>query len=385
MTDTLVCISHLRWDFVWQRPQHLLGRLAKDYRVIFVEEPVTNTDMTAARNKARLEIHPAVKASHVTVVRLVQPADHHHWIGHGDARTQATYATLLNEYLANEGVTDPLLWLYTPMAQDFIEAIPHSLLIFDAMDQLSAFAGAPPDLIQREKDVLAGADVVFTGGVSLYESKKALNPNTYLFPSGVEIAHFARAAQRHNVERPADLVNIPAPILGYFGVIDERLDLPLIDHLATVHPEWQIVMIGPVVKIDPATLPKHPNIHYLGGKEYDQLPAYLAWFDVALLPFALNDSTRYISPTKTLEYMAAHKPIVSTPIEDVIASYGSVVRVARGQAAFVREVEAALRQDNTLNRAKEQALLDANTWDGIAGRMGHILAEKLVNRLPEHV
>jgi UDP-galactopyranose mutase len=372
--ETLVCISHLRWDFVWQRPQHLLGRLAKDYRVIFVEEPVTST----THKQPSLHVSPGAKAENVTIVRLVQPAERDHWIGHGDPRTQKIYEMLLTEWLEAEGVCAPILWLYTPMAQDFIDAVPHSALVFDAMDQLSAFAGAPPELIAREKSVLARADVVFTGGISLYESKLAFNPNTWLFPSGVEVEHFARAARPNKLEIPADIANIAAPILGYFGVIDERLDLALLDALATAHPDWQIVMIGPVVKIDPASLPRRANIHTLGGKDYAQLPAYLARFDVALLPFALNEATRYISPTKTLEYMAAHKPIVSTAIRDVIASYGSVVRVALDHAAFVREVEQALQEDRGVNspqRTKEEALLAANTWDSIARRMKEVIRE----------
>ncbi len=373
MSDTLVCISHLRWDFVWQRPQHLLGRLAKQYRVIFVEEPVTNTD----QKRPYLEVFPGAKAKNVTVIRLSQPANHHHWIGHGDPTTQHIYETLLLDWLKCEGVESPIIWLYTPMAQNFIDAIPHSLLIFDAMDQLSAFAGAPPELVERERDVLARSHVVFTGGVSLFKSKQQLNPNTYLFPSGVEVEHFSRAANRENFPHPADLENIPAPILGYFGVIDERMDLALLDHLATTHPEWHIVMIGPIIKIDPAHLPHHSNIHYLGSKEYLHLPAYLAWFDVALLPFALNESTRYISPTKTLEYMAAHKPIVSTAIQDVITSYGLVVRIAFDHDEFVNEVEHALKQNNGARRAQEEAILDANTWDHIANRMQEIITETM--------
>ncbi|MCX6049378.1 MAG: glycosyltransferase, partial [Chloroflexi bacterium] len=314
----LICISHLRWGFVWQRPQHLLSRLAEHYRVLFVEEPMTNTEIT----KPQLAIH--VGHTHngaaVTLACLQQPADHHHWIGHSDPSTQPIYEHLLRDYLAAEEYHDPILWLYTPMAGKFAQAIPHKILVYDVMDELAAFKGAPTALKQQDQRLLQQADIVFTGGASLYRSRAPHNTNTHLFPSGVESAHFARAATEE-FARPADLANIAAPILGYFGVIDERMDLPLLAHVAEAHPEWNIVMLGPVLKVDPADLPKAPNIHFLGMKDYQELPGYLAHFDVALVPFAMNEATRYLSPTKTLEYLAAHKPTVSTPLPDVIELY----------------------------------------------------------------
>lgn len=259
--NPLLCISHLRWDFVWQRPQHLLKRLSQQRRVLFVEEPVTSTEADVPR----LDIWVAAGAPNVTVIRLIQPARDHFWIGHGDPFTQSTYVHLLRNYLAAQHIDSPLLWLYTPMALDFADSIAHSLLIVDVMDQLSAFKGAPPELIAKEERALRRADVVFAGGASLYRAKKPFNANTYLFPSGVEIDHFAAAANRSAFARPSDLRGVDAPILGYFGVIDERMDLDLLGRLAINNPSWQIVMIGPVVKINPAWLPHAANLHYLGG------------------------------------------------------------------------------------------------------------------------
>ncbi len=370
--ETIVCITHLRWGFVWQRPQHLLGRLAGHYRVIFIEEPVTTREA-----QPRLEVFPAANAANVTVVRMLFPATHDFWIGHGDPRTQASYEKLVTAWLATQGVVKPLLWLYTPMAHHFLDAIPHSLFIFDAMDQLSAFAGAPPELIDNERRVLRRADLVFAGGLSLYREKRPYNDNSHCLPSGVDIEHFAKAADRRNFAKPPELASLKAPILGYFGVIDERIDLDLIAALAKAHPDWQIVMIGPVVKIDMVKLPKAQNIHYPGGRDYVQLPAYLAWFDVALLPFALNEATRYISPTKTLEYMAARKPIVSTAIRDVIDSYGEVVHVANSTAEFIQMIEEALRGTGNPNRRrKENEYLAANTWESITERMQVLIEER---------
>lgn len=365
----LVCISHLRWDFVWQRPQHLLSRLARQHRVLFVEEPMSTTQEA----EPHLQIFPGRSVSDVTIARLMQPVDQDRWIGHGDPLTQQTYQRLLKDYLEAEEYTDPILWLYTPMALDFADVIPHRMLIVDVMDQLSAFKGAPVELLEREKKLLARADKVFTGGLSLYRAKLPFNEETYLFPSGVEIEHFAQAADRNAFEVPSELADIPHPILGYFGVIDERMDVQLLAQAAQVRPDWHFVLIGPVIKIDPAELPQAPNLHYLGMKTYQQLPAYLAQFDVALIPFALNEATRYLSPTKTLEYMAARKPIVSTPIYDVVELYGDVVRIAHTRDEFVRQIEAALRDKSSERRKKAEEVLVRQTWDSIARQMAQLI------------
>lgn len=370
----LVCISHLRWEFVWQRPQHLLSRLAQHHRVLFVEEPVTQP----ALQEPRLERFVGRGPHPVTVLRLMTPAHDHYWIGHNDPRTQATYERLLADYLHSEGYKDILLWLYTPMALPFVAALRPRLLIYDVMDELSAFKGAPAELKEQDRALLSQADVVFTGGVSMYRARTPYTDAIHLFPSGVEVEHFAQATQG-SLARPADLAGISAPILGYFGVIDERMDLPLLAYLAEQHPEWQLVLLGPVIKIDPVDLPQAPNLHYLGMKEYQELPAYLAYFDVALVPFAINESTRYLSPTKTLEYLAAHKPVVSTPIHDVVELYGDYVRIGETPATFAAHVERALAEDATtrdLRRAKETQLLARYRWDAIAEQMEAIIQQR---------
>jgi UDP-galactopyranose mutase len=368
----LVCISHLRWDFVWQRPQHLLARLARTYRVFFVEEPIA----VPAHEPLRLDqyVWTGSQGETVTVLRLMQPMEHLRWIGHGDDLTDQTYRNLLIKELAQQEVKQPLVWLYTPMADGFAEVLSPTTLVYDVMDQLSAFKGAPAELADRERAMLRRADIVLTGGTSLYRDKAPYNANTHLFPSGVEIEHFAG----HNgLGMPDDLRALPRPILGYFGVIDERMDLELLAKMAAEHPQWSIVMIGPVIKIDFHELPHAPNLHFPGMRAYGELPAYLAHFDVALIPFAVNDATRYLSPTKTLEYMAAHKPVVSTPIPDVIELYGDVVRVGNTHDEFIAHVETALRANDAPQRLpKERALLRQNTWDAIALSIASILREQ---------
>ncbi len=367
----LICVSHLRWDFVWQRPQHLLSRFGKQYRIFFVEEPIA----VEADQTARLEIRQ--EPNNVTVVRMLQPMKEPRWIGHNDPLTMVRYEILLKEYLKQAGVKNPVMWLYTPMAWHFADTIPHQLLIYDVMDELSAFKGANTKLRDYDKKMLSKADIVFTGGLSLYQSRRESNPHTYLFPSGVEIEHFATAAKRSSYACPEELAALKSPILGYFGVIDERMDLQLLAVMAEARPDWQIVLIGPTAKIAPEELPQAPNLHYLGMKNYKELPAYLAYFDVALVPFAINEATRYLSPTKTLEYMAAHKPIVSTPIRDIEALYSGVVRIAGSCEDFITQVEAALQSDPAERRAKEHQLLEKYTWDGIVQRMQQLIENKL--------
>ncbi len=370
----LICISHLRWDFVWQRPQQLLSRLAQQYRILFVEEPVTDT----AIDEPYLETYPGPTpgAEPVTVARLHYPSAENFWIGHNDPRTQQSYEALLDDYLKRKEIHQPLVWLYTPVAAPFVAALQPQLLIYDVMDELSAFKGASDALKSADRQLLEQADLVFTGGISLYRARDAHHNNIHLFPSGVDIQHFARA-DTEAFEPPADIVELGSPVLGYFGVIDERMDLPLLAHLAESHPEWELLMVGPVIKIEERDLPQLLNLHYPGMKDYNELPAYLAYFDVALVPFAMNEATRHLSPTKTLEYLAAHKPVVSTPIPDIVEAYGDYVRIGHTPAEFAAQVEAALAataEERQERRRRERDLLANYTWDSIAQQMAARIA-----------
>jgi UDP-galactopyranose mutase len=367
----LICISHLRWDFVWQRPQHILSRLAKQYRVFFVEEPQTSSDIA----EPRLDVFAGRGPNPVTVIRLLQPAQENRWIGHGDPLTQSTYERLLAHYFDEHGSADRVLWLYTPMAAPFVGVLKPDTLVYDVMDELSAFKGAPAALREQDRTMLKTADVVFTGGVSMYRARLPYANNIHLFPSGVEIAHFAQAANP-SMPRPSDIAQLSGPIIGYFGVIDERMDMPALVRLAESHPEWQIVMLGPVVKIEPSELPQAPNLHFLGMKDYQELPAYLAYFDVAMVPFAMNEATKFLSPTKTLEYLAAGKAVVAAPIADIVELYGDYVRIAETPDEWVAHVETSLAEkpaERQERAARVEKLLQLYTWDYIASEMQKLI------------
>ena len=366
----IVVFSHLRWKWVYQRPQHLLTRLARDHRVWYIEEPI-GVDV----DNQWLEIEEA--APNVHVVRPHLRAEYPFFIGH----QIPPLTTLTGQLVAEHGVSPAAVWLYTPMALPVARTIKPVAVVYDCMDELSAFRFAPPELLQREAELLQLADAVFTGGPSLYRAKKGRHPNVHCFPSSIDTAHFRRA-RMVGLAEPQDQAPLPHPRLGYFGVIDERLDYDLLAALAQARSDWQIVMVGPFAKVNPDDLPHPPNIHYLGQRPYEELPAYISGWDVALMPFAMNEATRFISPTKTLEYMAAGRPIVSTPIADVQEPYGEIVYIAETPAAFVAACDEALNEPDTESRRREQgreAVLAGTSWDDTANRM-HALLDQAVER-----
>lgn len=351
----ILTFSHLRWDFVYQRPQHLLSRFASRHnrRVLFIEEPVHDETQVLYWERSNPE-------PNVLVCRPHTPAG-----GRGFSREQMPYLErLLEDLLAKERPKDYCLWFYTPMALPLAKRLEPRVKVYDCMDELSAFLGAPPELVAREAELFEKADVVFTGGPSLYRAKKDRHANVHCFPSSVDVKHFGRA--RDGIEEPPEQAPLGRPRLGFFGVLDERLDIALLDSLARARPEYQIVMVGPVLKIDPAALPRHSNLHYFGQRSYAELPGFLAGWDACLLPFALNDATRFISPTKVLEYMAAERMIASTPIADVAEPYGGIVYLGRTPEEFIAACDHALAVSAEERRArteKMRGVLSRTSWD----------------------
>ncbi|HEY0004640.1 MAG TPA: glycosyltransferase family 1 protein [Pyrinomonadaceae bacterium] len=358
----LVCLSHLRWDFVYQRPQHLLSRFARERRVFFIEEPVFE------EGPMRLDVSQREDELYVVVPHLPKDLI-------SDVALEAVQQGLIDRLFKDYQIKDHFLWYYTPMAMGFTRHLQPLAVVYDCMDELSAFRGAPPALRFREMELFNRADLVFTGGHSLYEAKRKQHPNAYAFPSSIDAAHFAEA--RKITEDPLDQKDIPHPRMGFFGVLDERFDIELLKGLAAARPDWHFVMIGPVVKISQDDLPHAENIHYLGGKHYKELPSYLAGWDVALLLFARNESTRFISPTKTPEYLAAGKPVVSTSIRDVVRPYGErgLVQIADSVEDFVTAIEAAMKENTAARMRQVDAFLAQTSWDRTWGEMKQLIGE----------
>jgi UDP-galactopyranose mutase len=341
-----------------------MSRFAKSRSVFFFEEP------EYYEGEPTLNISP--RNDGLRVVTPYLPTDYPTQL------QEEVLQQLLEQFLANTTITDFVAWYYTPMAVTWTQHLRPSVIIYDCMDELSLFRHAPPVLVDREEQLLHIADLVFTGGASLHEAKQKRRSDVHLFPSSIDVAHFYPA--RTPKSDPSDQQGIPHPRLGFFGVIDERMDTQLLEDIATVRPDWHIVMIGPVVKIDPHQLPRRANIHYLGQKSYAELPAYIAGWDIALMPFALNESTRFISPTKTPEYMAAGRPIVSTPIRDVVRPYGEaeLVHIADTPERFIESIEMILAETPEARKSwlyRVDGFLSTTSWDRTWHNMARLIAE----------
>lgn len=346
----LVCFSHLRWDFVWQRPQHLLSRAAQHYDVLVIEEPIFKLGI-----KPHMDVSMRPQGVAIAVPMLPEGISHEDII--------AEQHDLIESLIGRESNGSRVFWYYTPMAMAVTSDFECDLCIYDNMDELSLFRGASQQLIDLENALFSRCDLVFTGGMSLYEAKKSRHRSVHGFPSSIDFNHFSQA--RSLREDPKDQAHIPRVRLGFFGVVDERMDVDLLAEVADLRPDWQFVMIGPVVKIDPVILPRRSNIHWLGGKDYKELPHYLSGWDVGFMNFALNEATKFISPTKTPEFLAAGVPVVSTPITDVVKPYGEkgLVEIARDADEVVAKVESILARPKDSWLAKVDRHLAQGSWD----------------------
>lgn len=362
----LLCLSHLRWNFVYQRPQHLLSRAAKHQRVFFFEEPIFH-DGAAQLEIKEEELSPIVAVPHLPH-------------GLSEAEQMQAIRKLLDELISRYEVKSYISWYYTPMALKFSRHLKPELCIYDCMDQLSHFKGASREIPLLEQELFRKADLVFTGGQSLYEAKREEHHSVHAFPSSVDVQHFIKA--RAGLTPIAGLEGVSGPKIGYLGVIDERIDIELLDQVARLRPDWNLIMVGPVVKIDPAALPRHPNIHYLGPKTYAELPHCLTTWDIAILPFARNDATRYISPTKTPEYLSAGCRVISTSIRDVVYPYGekNLVAIADDASSFVNAAEQILAQSPSARESwlkRVDLFLATQSWDRTFDAMWRLMDKSL--------
>jgi UDP-galactopyranose mutase len=360
----LICFSHLRWNFVYQRPQHLMSRFTKERRVFFLEEPVY--DAPSQYNE--------IFDDTINGVCVVTPH-----ITSDTENVDDALSHLLDMFMESMKIRTYVTWYYTPLSFAFSAHLKPALLVYDCMDELSSFKFAAPELRIWEQKLFANADIVFTGGMHLYEAKKKYHSNIYGVPSGIDVKHFIQA--RKFTKDTIDQSYIPHPRIGFYGVIDERFNIELLRAVAEQRPDWHFVVIGPTAKIDPASLPTNKNIHFIGMRDYNELPAYLAGWDVAMMPFELNDATKYISPTKTPEFLAAGKPVVSTSIHDVVHPYADkkLVSIADTPGEFVAAIEQYLSIERGKNWINEvDALLETMSWDDIWKRMNDLM-NKTIN------
>ena len=362
----LLCFSHLRWDFVYQRPQHIMSKFASEYAILFIEEPIYSNE-----DEAYLEVREVKTNIHVLQPRIPK--------SFSMIQIKKSQSELLDKFLLANIYETHILWYFTPMSISWTKHLCAAVTVYDCMDELTAFKDAPIGLRDMELELIHLADLIFTGGGSLYKAKCGQHPSVHLFPSSVDFEHFSIA--RNQLAEPADQMRIPHPRIGFYGVIDERFDICLIENLAKYRTDWNFIFIGPVVKIDPESLPKSFNIYYLQSKTYEELPYYLSGWDVALIPFAMNDSTKFISPTKTPEYLAGGKPVVSTPIRDVVSTYKGVdvvyIAEAENLPKFINAIESGLKDSQNPKKVHEQAnfILRNMSWDKTFMEMYKLILE----------
>ncbi len=370
----IIVHSHLRWDWVWQRPQQFLSRLSKHHRVLFVEGPVPADEVKHSESVLR----EVADFPNVVVLQIKIPAARWSdgaWV---DGERRRIVETVLAGPLG-QSFQSPVQWFYDPMAVTaFAGHLDQRAIVYDCMDELALFRGAPPELVRRERELLALADVVFAGGPKIWETKRLLNTNCFSFGCGVEHQHFGRACAPE-LEVPADVVQLPRPIFGYIGVVDERLDYELLGKLAAA-TAGSVVMVGPHTKVDPETFPRRANLHWLGGRDYAELPAYAKSFDVCLMPFAMNEATRFLNPTKALEYMATGRPIVSTPVQDVVRQFSDVVLLANDHEGFISEGKRSARRPDRARIGRGMALAQRNSWEAVVRQLEQHVDDVLANK-----
>lgn len=372
----LIVHCHLRWNFVWQRPQQFLSRLSNKHRVLFVEGPILHDE----EMEPYFTLTSAPNYPHVTVMETHFPSSRFSdgaWV---DVQRRRLLDEALRGPLKGK-FESPVQWFYDPMAVGAHLGHHNPIAtVYDCMDELSQFADGTAAIVERERQLLAAADVVFAGGRKMWQAKSRHNSNAHFYGCGVDVVHFGKA-RLSSTPLPEDVRALKGPILGYFGVVDERLDYDLIAQLAAARPDWHIVMVGPTAKVDPATFPQAPNLHWLGGRDYSQLPAYTKAFDVALMPFALNAATEYINPTKALEYMATATPIVSTPVPDVVSNFASVVKISQNSDEFVQMCAGQVAQIDKMAVERGLKMANENTWDAIVAKLEKHIEEAIVRKI----
>ncbi len=371
---SIIVHSHLKWDWVWQRPQQFISRLSRKHSVLFVETPEACADAAATQ----VHLREVAEFPNIHVLQITVPVSRWndlHWV---DQERRRAVESLLSGPLGHE-FRSIVQWFYDPMAVTaFAGGFNEQLIVYDCMDELSLFRGAAAELVHRERELLRAADIVFAGGPKIWRAKRELNRNCFCYGCGVDAAHFG-GARDPNLPVAKELTDLSRPVFGYIGVVDERIDYGLLENLAD-STRGSVAMIGPFTKIDVRHLPRRHNLRWIGGRDYTDLPSYAKGFDVCIMPFAMNEATRFINPTKALEYMATGRPIVSTPIEDVVAQFNKVITIADGAAAFAEACERAAGRPESWRIERGLALAARNSWDWIVARLEQQIAEALRRR-----
>lgn len=368
----VVCLSHLPWDLALERPHQVMRRFARDRHVFFVEEPrATDAELRTVMRTAEPNVH---------VVSLGVPAD----MAPGDV--EIAYRRCVASLASS--TERPLLWVYSPASVHAARDLDASLVVYDCVADHAARSEATPEVRAAEAELLARADLVFTAGTSLFESKRGRNVSTYPLPSSVDAEHFAHAAsarERGDHRDASELAGVPGPRIGFLGPIDDRVDLALVDRLAAARPDVQIVLLGALVGVTTWDLPDRPNVHWLGAKTYHELPEHVASWDAAMIPFRDDAATRRSEPSGLLACLAANKAVVSTPADEVMPyAERGVVKVVHADR-FVAGVDEALRDARdvvvtAVRRLACEGVLARTSWDRTYQAMRRLVDEAVMSR-----
>jgi glycosyltransferase involved in cell wall biosynthesis len=371
----IVCLSFVTWDDHWGTPQQIMSRMAKNgNRVLFVDQPISPLSfLTRMRandvvGKQFKRWREGQRAAAPNVIAAspppILPLRYNRIVNRINAWIMRRW---LKKQVKLAGFNDVIFWNFQPCFPKIGDALDPIYSVYHCVDDFSAipvwWAGTD-DVINREAECCRESDVVICTGRKLVASRSAFNPNAHFVPEGADIDLFATAAEE-STQVPDDIAALPGKVIGYIGVIDFRLDVALIEHMAKRRPDWSIALVGPVKEgsVDLAGLRGLPNVVFFGNRPIDALPSYIKAMDVCLIPYVLNDYTHHIFPLKLYEYMAAGKPIVATDMEEMRPYAGPEMTIAQGNDGFLAAVEDALRNDSPAAAAARQATASSESWD----------------------
>jgi glycosyltransferase involved in cell wall biosynthesis len=369
---------------MWTNKHHLMARIAQQHRVIFVDfhqqnpltfvqrarrhDPSTSVRATNFWREAALRRVPeGVEVLDVWVPWLNFVGSGHVLRRHGEFEHRVN---VTGRWLAAQGIEDAVLWVYHPGYGNAVARIPHSLILYDCVDEYTAFPEfrrCKDWIAERERSLCEVANVVSCTAPALYEAKRKLAPERTHFVHNVgDAEHFAKAMDPA-LPVPADIAGLPRPIIGFVGAVsDYKLNLEWLLQLSQARPNYSIVLIGPTGVSDPSTdvgkLSRQPNVHLLGHRAYAELPSYVKGFDLAVIPYRLNDYTQAVFPIKFFELLASGRPLVISPLP-AVKDYWHAAHVADSADAFIAACDAALRSDNEEAKQARLKLARENSWD----------------------
>jgi glycosyltransferase involved in cell wall biosynthesis len=375
----IICFAH-DWGGDPTSKTHIMRLLAKKSRVLWVNSIAMRRPVASKSDARRLitklrrafagcvEVEPNI----FVVNPLVLPLP-------GSALAQRLNGVLLERSLRRTlsklSFARPILWTFLPTMNRLVGRLGERLLVYHCVDKYSEFSGVPRDaIVAMERDLVKRADLVFTSAARLLEECRPLNPHTHFITHGVDTAHFGRALDPQTPV-PDDLAGIRKPVAGFFGLIADWVDLPLIRSLARERPDWSFVLIGKAAT-DLAPLQGLSNVHWLGQKPYTELPGYCRGFDVALIPFVQNELTLRVNPLKLREYLAAGLPVVSTPLPE-ISRYDGLVRLATRREEFIGGIEAALAERSPELAGRRFEAMRGESWEARVADMARLIDERV--------